>query len=80
MPNLTIENIPDTLYQQIKQRAEINRHSINNEVIVCLERTIGCRTGNVGELIAESRRLRELTAHCPIDDFELNEAKRMGRP
>jgi hypothetical protein len=37
MANLTIKNIPENLYQKLKKSAEVNRRSINAEVIFCLE-------------------------------------------
>lgn len=30
MPSITIRNIPEDIYQQLKDRAKINRRSINN--------------------------------------------------
>ena len=38
MATLTIKNIPDDLYEELKQRAATNRRSINNEVIMLIER------------------------------------------
>ena len=40
MPTLTINSIPDSLYQQLKSAAELNRRSINNEVLIYLERAL----------------------------------------
>ena len=40
MPTLTIKNIPEDLYLQLKQSAEINHRSINSEVIVCIEQAV----------------------------------------
>jgi antitoxin FitA len=40
MANVTIKNIPDELYEQLKQRAALHRRSINSEVIVCLEHAL----------------------------------------
>lgn len=79
MPTLTIKNIPDILYEQLNRQAEANHRSINNEVIVRLEKTLGCRKANVEEILEEARRLRELTANHPISERELDEAKRSGR-
>jgi len=43
MPTLTIKNIPEDLYTQLKRHAEINRRSLNSEVILCIERAIHSR-------------------------------------
>ena len=40
MPALTIKNIPDELYNDLKLSAEQHHRSINSEVIVCLKRTL----------------------------------------
>jgi len=37
MANLTLQNIPADLYDWLKQKAEINHQSINDEVIALLE-------------------------------------------
>ncbi|MBU2444899.1 MAG: Arc family DNA-binding protein, partial [Bacteroidetes bacterium] len=38
MPSLTIKNIPEKVYKNLKRRAEFHRRSINSEVINCLEK------------------------------------------
>ena len=40
MPALTIKNIPDELYNDLKLSAAQHHRSINSEVIVCLKRTL----------------------------------------
>ena len=40
MPALTIKNIPEDLYNELKLVAEQHHRSINSEVIVCLKRTL----------------------------------------
>ena len=44
MATLTIKNIPDEVYEQLKQRAARHRRSVNSEVIVCLEQVLGSRS------------------------------------
>jgi len=80
MPTLTIKNIPDDLYAQLKRHAEMNRRSLNSEVIVCIERAIRSRRISPEVALARARRLREKTARYPITDSEFNQAKMMGRP
>ena len=46
MPALTIKNIPESLYQQLKNAAELHRRSINSEVIVCLEKNLSRQQNN----------------------------------
>jgi antitoxin FitA len=40
MPALTIKNIPEDLYEQLKLKAELHRRSINSEVLVYLEQVL----------------------------------------
>jgi len=40
MPALTIKNVPDDLYNELKHVAEQHHRSINSEVIVCLKNTL----------------------------------------
>ena len=80
MVTITVKNIPDELYQRLKSVAESNRRSVNSEVIKCIEDAVQARRIDPEEVIANARRLRELTSHHPVDDEELSRAKREGRP
>ncbi len=80
MPTLTIKNIPEDLYAQLKRYAEINRRSLNSEVILCIEQAIRSRKMAPEEYVARARRLRAKTAPYPISDEEFNVAKQAGRP
>jgi antitoxin FitA len=35
--SLTLNNIPDALYERLKEAADAHRRSLNSEVIFCLE-------------------------------------------
>ena len=80
MATITIKNIPDNLYTQLKDVAEANRRSINSEVIICIERRLASYRPNVNEVLQKARRLRKLTAAHPITDEALDEAITAGRP
>ncbi len=80
MPTLTIKNLPDDLYVQLKRRAERNRRSLNSEVIVCLEYALHSHPLAPEAYVARARQLREKTAHYLITDDAFNAAKREGRP
>jgi hypothetical protein len=80
MPTITVKNIPEDVYQQLKQVARANRRSINSEVIVCIERAVGIRRLDPETTLARARRLRERTAGYRIADTEFSVAKRDGRP
>jgi plasmid stability protein len=80
MPSITIKNIPEDLYERLKEAARAHRRSINSEVIVCIEKAVGTRRRDVEDILARAKTLRELTAEYSITDEEINQAKRQGRP
>ena len=79
MATVTIKNIPDELYERLKLVAEINRRSINSEIIMCIENAVISRRINLEEVLENARQLRRLTAGYPISDEEFNLAKAEGR-
>jgi antitoxin FitA len=80
MATVTVKNIPDELYERLKSVAEINRRSINSEIIMCIENTVISRRINLDEVLENARQLRQLTAGHPITDEEFHQAKTEGRP
>ena len=80
MTTITVKNIPDDLYERLKQAARANRRSINSEIIVCIERTVGPQSVNPEATIARARQLREKTVEYQITDDEFTSAKAAGRP
>jgi len=79
MATVTIKNIPDELYDRLKSIAEINRRSINSEIIMCIENAVASRRINLDEVLEDARQLRQLTAAHVISDDEFNQAKEEGR-
>jgi hypothetical protein len=79
MPTLTVKNITGDLYTQLKQSAEINRRSLNSEIIICIERAIRSSKINPETTLARARILREKTISHPIKDNEFAQAKIAGR-
>ncbi len=80
MPALTVKNIPDTLYEQLKEAAQLHRRSLNSEILYCIERTIGTHKADISETIEIARKLRTKTAHHLLTDNQLSNAKNEGRP
>jgi plasmid stability protein len=80
MTTLTVKNIPDDLYAQLKQRAEMNRRSVNSEIIMCIERTVRSTPINPETVLVRARKLREKSSGYAITEDELNQAKLTGRP
>ena len=79
MATITLKNIPDELYERLKSIAEINRRSINSEVIVCIEQAVTSHSVNPEKVLESARLLRKLTTSHPISDEEFNHAKAEGR-
>ncbi len=80
MATLTIKNVPDDVYERLKQQAKENRRSINNEAIVILENILPPQQRDVKKILEEARKIRELTAHYVLTEEEVNKWKNEGRP
>lgn len=80
MPSYTVKNIPDELYDRLKQSAAAHRRSINSEFLVCLQRGLaGVRT-DAAQLLARLDALRERVRAEPLTDSALRTARDAGRP
>lgn len=76
---LTLENLPDDLYERLKFSAKLHRRSINNEAILCLEMGLMAHRVSPEDRLARARALR---ASLPAGDFraeEIDRFKREGR-
>lgn len=80
MATVTVKNIPDDLYELLRQSAQANRRSINSEIIVCIERQVSSHQRDVDDILRKARTLRALTHATPITQSQFEEAKVMGRP
>ena len=80
MPSLTINNIPDDLYQELKLAAERHHRSINSEVIVCLKRSLQPVRINPEDRLKDTRKLRSQIRPDVVTAEETNRAINEGRP
>lgn len=80
MTNLTLKNIPDDLYHQLKESARLHHRSLNGEILFCLEQVLRPRPIDVAEHLAAARLIRDKTAHYKLTDDEIDTAKQEGRP
>jgi plasmid stability protein len=78
MANLTVKDLPDTLYAKLKAQARAHRRSIAAETTVILERALGERPIPEAELLQRARRLRERTS-AYLTEEDRKEAVRRGR-
>jgi plasmid stability protein len=80
MATLTIKNIPERVYQQLKRQAARHHRSLNQEVISCLEHAAGSVPFDPTAILARARELR-LQVKAPIlTEKRLAQLKNAGRP
>ena len=80
MPALTIKNIPDELYEQLKEAATLHHRSMNGEIIHCIEQSLGISRIDIARAAERAGMLRAKTARHILTDDELDKAKNNGRP
>jgi antitoxin FitA len=78
MPSITLKNIPETLYQKIRDRAKAQHRSINSEIIACLEHSTQANFVATDEILYQARRMRE-SIDSNITSDEIREAIKQGR-
>lgn len=77
--NLTIRNVPDQLYQDLKRQAALHRRSINSEAIVCLEMALYGQKIDPINILENARKLRSKTKNYFLTEEELAVLKNEGR-
>lgn len=80
MPALTIKNIPEDLYKQLKLVAEQHHRSINSEVIVCLKRSLFPARVSTEERLNNIQALRSQISPDIITTEDIENAINEGRP
>lgn len=80
MPALTIKNIPDELYRELKHVAEKHHRSINSEVIVCLKHALFPAQMSPKDRLKEIQSLRSQISENSITVDQIDEAINQGRP
>lgn len=78
MTTLTVNDLPDALYETLEARAHTNRRSIASEVTVLLERALGERATPEDELLRRAKQLRDRTP-THLTEEQRREAVRRGR-
>ena len=80
MPALTIKNIPEDLYNQLKLAAEQHHRSINSEVIVCLKRILLPKKISPEDRLTNIQALRSQIKPSSITEEDIDQAINEGRP
>ncbi len=79
MATVTFKNIPDDLYEQLKQAANAHHRSVNSELIHCLEKAFKPTPVSAAELAEKALALRNRVAAKQLDTEEINTAINQGR-
>lgn len=80
MATMTLKNVPEDLYEELKLRAERHRRSMNSEAIVCLERALRSENVDPEALLEGARELRSRIPGVFVTDADLRTARDFGRP
>ncbi len=76
---LTLKNIPDEVYERLKDSAESHRRSLNSEAIVCLETALLPGRIAPAERLARARALRNALPKVKFRARDIDAMKREGR-
>ncbi len=79
MPSFTVKNIPEDLFDRLRNAAKLHRRSINSEILSCLERSFAA-SATPEETLVGARKLRESLGDPVISFEDLQRAKSAGRP
>ncbi len=77
--DITLNGIPNDLYERLKLAAKTHHRSLNSEVIACLERQFRPPLRSADERLARARTLRATLAPGGFDPQEIAKAIRQGR-
>lgn len=79
MPSITLKNIPQELYEKLKNTASLNHRSLNNEMINCLESVLMPRRLSVSDKLLRAERIRTQLNDVVFDPDEIKKAIEEGR-
>lgn len=79
MATVTFKNIPDDLYEQLKQAARAHHRSVNSELIHCLEKVFRPTPVSTADLAENALALRRRVAATQLDSDEITAAIKQGR-
>jgi plasmid stability protein len=80
MASITVKNIPDDLYTQLKARAQAHRRSVNGELIHCLETVLRPTKLSAEERLRRFRSVRPKIDAQAVSDEKIRQAIDEGRP
>jgi plasmid stability protein len=80
MPTITLKNIPDELYERLKESAADHRRSLNSEIIFRLEQVLLSARIDPDAFLARADARRKRLALPPLTERHLKAIKTTGRP
>ncbi len=78
MQTITVKNMPSDIHSSLKYMAKINRRSLNNEIIYCLEKYTKMTRLDPSVIISKARSVRSRIKH-KFNAEEIQNAKNEGR-
>lgn len=80
MPTITLKNIPEELYERLKESAADHRRSLNSEIIVQLEQALLSARIDPDAFLAAADARRKRLALPSLTERQLKAIKTAGRP
>ena len=79
MAMITLKDIPEQLYQRLKQRAAGHCRGLDNEIIACLELALGGKQVDPEAILGRAHVLHNRISG-QLTDEDLSLLKNQGRP
>lgn len=79
MASVTIKDLPDSLFEQLKLAANTRQCSIQSVIISCLEKALLPEPLNAIEIKESARLIRDQLATHQFDTNDIDDAKKQGR-
>lgn len=76
---ITLKNIPDDIYDRLKEAAEAHHRSLNSEIIACLKKTFLPAKVFPEERLARARELRQRLKGRKFSAADIAKAINQGR-
>ena len=80
MPSITLKNIPEKTYRQLKSAAKAHRRSINSEILTCVENSLQSSPIDPDVFLARIDALQRQRPLPRLTDKILKAAKSEDRP
>lgn len=78
--NITLKNIPDEIYDSLKNSAQVHHRSLNSEVIACLERVLMPTKATNEAHLTKARAIRSALKGKKFKIADIDKAINQGRP